>query len=64
MSQNDLAGQVGIVTGAARGLGRAFALGLAQGGMSVAITDRREDEMKFLVWSSLRNKNSVRLICW
>lgn len=46
MSQNDLAGQVGIVTGAARGLGRAFALGLGQAGMSVAITDRREDELK------------------
>ena len=46
MSQNNLAGQVGIVTGAARGLGRAFALGLGQAGMSVAITDRREDELK------------------
>lgn len=46
MSQNDLAGQVGIVTGAARGLGRAFALGLGQAGMSVAIADRREDELK------------------
>lgn len=46
MSQNDLAGQVGIVTGAARGLGRAFALGLGQAGMSVAITDRRADELK------------------
>lgn len=46
MSQNDLAGQVGIVTGAARGLGRAFALGLGQAGMSVGVTDRREDELK------------------
>lgn len=46
MSQNDLAGQVGIVTGGARGLGRAFALGLGQAGMSIAITDRREDELR------------------
>lgn len=46
MSQNDLAGQVGIVTGGARGLGRAFALGLGQAGMSIAIIDRREDELK------------------
>jgi NAD(P)-dependent dehydrogenase (short-subunit alcohol dehydrogenase family) len=44
MGQPDLSGQVGIVTGAARGLGRAFAIGLAQAGMSVAITDIHEDE--------------------
>jgi NAD(P)-dependent dehydrogenase (short-subunit alcohol dehydrogenase family) len=46
MSQHNLAGQIGVVTGAARGLGRAFALGLAQAGMAIAITDRREDELK------------------
>ncbi len=45
MTQHDFSGQVGIVTGAARGLGRAFALGLAQAGMSVAITDLRQDEL-------------------
>ena len=46
MSTNALAGQVGIVTGAARGLGRAFALALAQAGMSVAITDLNQDELR------------------
>ncbi|HLJ28962.1 MAG TPA: SDR family oxidoreductase [Candidatus Angelobacter sp.] len=45
MNQHDLAGQVGVVTGAARGLGRAFALGLAQAGMSIAVTDLRQDDL-------------------
>lgn len=45
MSEHNLSGQVGIVTGAARGLGRAFALGLAQAGMSVAIADHHEGEL-------------------
>ncbi|HEY6349524.1 MAG TPA: SDR family oxidoreductase [Candidatus Angelobacter sp.] len=46
MREHSLSGQVGVVTGAARGLGRAFALGLAQAGMSVALIDRRESELK------------------
>lgn len=45
MAEHNLSGQTGIVTGAARGLGRAFALGLAQAGMAVAVTDRRENEL-------------------
>lgn len=45
MNDHDFTGQVGVVTGAARGLGRAFALGLAQAGIAVAITDQREDEL-------------------
>lgn len=45
MSEHDLSGQIAVVTGAARGLGRAFAHGLARAGMSVAITDRREEEL-------------------
>jgi NAD(P)-dependent dehydrogenase (short-subunit alcohol dehydrogenase family) len=45
MSDQSLSGQIGVVTGAARGLGRAFALGLARAGMSVAMTDRRDDEL-------------------
>lgn len=46
MTQQALSGQVGVVTGAARGLGRAFALGLAKAGMSVALIDQRENELK------------------
>jgi len=46
MSDHNLSGQVGVVTGAARGLGRAFAIALAQAGMSVALVDRRENELK------------------
>ena len=46
MTEQVLSGQVGVVTGAARGLGRAFALGLARAGMTVALVDRRESELK------------------
>jgi len=45
MSEHNLSGQVGVVTGAARGLGRAFAIALAQAGMAVALVDRRENEL-------------------
>jgi NAD(P)-dependent dehydrogenase (short-subunit alcohol dehydrogenase family) len=34
-----------MITGGGRGLGRAFALGLAQSGMSVAVVARTEDEL-------------------
>lgn len=35
----DLSGKIAIVTGASRGLGRAMALGLAQAGATVVVTD-------------------------
>ena len=45
----DLSGQVAIVTGAGRGLGRAFASALAGAGAHVVITSRSERELAEVV---------------
>jgi 3-oxoacyl-[acyl-carrier protein] reductase len=45
MPNDDLTGQVAIVTGASRGLGRAFAVALAQAGAAVAVTGRTESDV-------------------
>lgn len=40
MTNKPLAGKIGLITGASRGLGQAFAVGLARAGMSLALTAR------------------------
>ncbi len=44
-----LAGQVGIVTGAGRGIGTGIALALAREGMAVAVTSRSGDQLDQVV---------------
>ncbi|MBW1712160.1 MAG: glucose 1-dehydrogenase [Deltaproteobacteria bacterium] len=44
-----LAGRKALVTGAARGIGRALALGLAQAGAQVAVTDLNEADLQNVV---------------
>ena len=46
MSRDALTGKVGLVTGASRGLGQAFAVGLARAGMSVALTARTAADLE------------------
>ncbi|MCK4305962.1 MAG: SDR family NAD(P)-dependent oxidoreductase, partial [Candidatus Eisenbacteria sp.] len=43
-AREDLKGKVAIVTGSARGIGRAIALGLARRGADVVITDVDDEQ--------------------
>ena len=54
MHETDLTGQVAVITGASRGLGRAFAIGLAEKGASVGIVARSATGLKE-VGSIIRN---------
>jgi 3-oxoacyl-[acyl-carrier protein] reductase len=44
--KQELKGQIALVTGGGRELGRAYALALAQAGMAVAVTARTEAEIQ------------------
>jgi 3-oxoacyl-[acyl-carrier protein] reductase len=46
LSTVSLAGKVAVVTGAARGIGRATALALANFGADLAVCDRRQDDLE------------------
>jgi len=46
MSDSSLSGKVALVTGASSGLGRAFALALADAGARVFLVARREDKLR------------------
>ncbi|HEX2831766.1 MAG TPA: SDR family NAD(P)-dependent oxidoreductase [Thermoanaerobaculia bacterium] len=56
MAQTDLRGQVAIVTGASRGLGRHLALELARRGVRVAVTARSHADIE-RVAEEIRNQN-------
>ena len=46
MSSYDFSGKVAVVTGAGRGIGRAYAEGLARAGASVVVADIDEDNAR------------------
>jgi NAD(P)-dependent dehydrogenase (short-subunit alcohol dehydrogenase family) len=56
----DLSGQVALVTGGSRGLGRAIAEGLASAGADVAILSRTQDEAASVASQTARDHNRPR----
>jgi NAD(P)-dependent dehydrogenase (short-subunit alcohol dehydrogenase family) len=57
-----LAGKVALVTGAGRGLGRAFSLALADAGADVAVCARSADELQRLA-GEIRGRGRATLAC-
>ncbi len=57
----DLTGQVALITGASRGLGRHTALRLARAGMRVALCARAEDELRALAAEIARDGGTARV---
>ena len=55
MSLHTLEGQVGLVTGAGRGIGREIALGLAEQGMNVGVLGRNRDALADTLRSCVRH---------
>ena len=58
MSGSELAGRHALVAGAAEGLGRALATGLAAAGADVSVTTRRDDVAEEVTANSILNE------CW
>ena len=56
----DLRGQVAVVTGGGRGLGRAFAQALAAAGCAVAVIARSADELAETVASIAQTGGQAR----
>jgi len=57
----DLTGQVALITGAGRGIGRAIAMALGDAGASVAICDKSEEEMATTA-KAVRARGGIALV--
>ena len=57
----DLQGKTAIVTGAAVGLGRAYALALAEAGVNLAVCDLRDEVFEL---PDLLAKDGLKVVAW
>ena len=60
--QVDLSNKVALITGAGRGMGRAFALSFAERGANVVINDIEEEELNSVA-ESIKEKGGKVLAC-